>query len=249
MKTDLCGVFAESVKLVAGALDGLVATMPDGVRALLHSTVFIQGIATYIALLVDASRKVNLTSDVDPGHLLATHIPDSLAPLLAGIPAPKSLLDIGTGGGFPAVPLALAWPRASVTMTESIAKKARFLERCVVSVPLPHSRVVHGRVEDPSSGLPRHSFDMVTARGVGNIATLLSYAVPLLSRSGRLVLWKGERDVGELASPAVLSLMRQARIRPTVIDYALPHVERNSKLIILQVAPDRRASSPGRNRS
>lgn len=247
MTTERGGVSTESMQLVAGALDDLVTAMPDDARAHLRSPVFVRGIAAYVALLVDANKMVNLTSDADPGHLLATHIPDSLAPLLAGIPAPTSLLDIGTGGGFPAVPLALAWPSASVTMTESIAKKARFLERCVISLPLPHARVVHGRVEDPSSGLPHHAFDMVTARGVGNIATLLSYAAPLLSRSGRLVLWKGERDLDELATPAVLSLLRHARLKPTVVDYALPHVERNSKLIILQVAPDRRADSSGRN--
>jgi 16S rRNA (guanine527-N7)-methyltransferase len=247
MNTDFSGPSQQLVSLTAASIDAFASILPASAQPAITAPAFTTGLASYLAMLGDVNKVMNLTSDADPAHLLATHVRDSLAPLLVDLPIPRALLDIGTGGGFPAVPLALAWPEAHVTMTESIGKKARFLETLVTSIPLPSAHVVHGRVEDPSTGLPEHAFDMITARGVAHIATVLTYALPRLADHGTVVLWKGERDLAELEDPPFVALLQRLRCTATVLGYALPGVERNAKLVILQIAAAPRARSPRRN--
>jgi len=238
---------AQLLPAVRQSINDFSASLPAGERSAILTDAFCTGLASFLALLAETSQVMNLTSDADPGHLLKTHVRDSLAPLIVGLEAPHSLLDIGTGGGFPAVPLALAWPSTMVTMSESIGKKARFLESLVTGVPLPAARVIHGRVEDHMSALPERAFDMITARGVAHVATVLQYALPLLASNGRLVLWKGERDLVELQDPPFVATMYRVHCTATVLDYAVPGVERNSKLVILQVTPTLCGRSSGRN--
>jgi len=235
--------------VVQQSMEAFAAALPLRERPAICTDTFCVGLVSFLTLLAETNEVMNLTSDADPGHLLATQIRDSLAPLLVGLEAPHSLLDIGTGGGFPAVPLALAWPTTAVTMSESISKKAHFLESLINGVPLPGGRVVHGRVEDHASALPERAFDMITARGVAHIATVLQYALPLLARNGRLVLWKGERALGELQDPPFVATLHRVHCTATVLDYALPGVERNSKLVILQVTPTITGRSSRRNGS
>lgn len=235
--------------IVRQSMDDFSAALPARQRSAICTDTFCKGLASFLTLLAETNEIMNLTSDASPGHVLATHIPDSLAPLLVGLEAPRALLDIGTGGGFPAVPLALAWPATTATMSESIGKKAHFLESLVAGVPLPRARVIHGRVEDHASALPKRAFDMITARSVAHIATVLQYALPLLASNGRLVLWKGERDLAELQDPPFAAMLHRVHCTATILDYTLPGVERNSKLVILQVTPTLSGRSSRRNGS
>ena len=90
---------------------------------------------------------------------------------------------------------------------------------------------------------------MITARSVAHIATILQYALPLLASNGRLVLWKGEKDLAELQDPPFVATLHRVHCTATVLDYALPGVERNSKLVILQVTPTLSGRSSRRNGS
>ncbi len=249
MDTSEKTIATQLLPLVRQSMDDFSAALPAWERTAVFGDAFCAGLTSFRALLAKANEVMNLTSNPDPGHVLATHVRDSLAPLLVGLKAPRSLLDIGTGGGFPAVPLALAWPTTVVTMSESIGKRARFLEILVRNVPLPKGRVVHARVEDRTNTLPERAFDMITARGVAHIATVLQYALPLLASNGRLVLWKGERDLAELQDPPFVARLRRVHCMATVLDYALPGVERNSKLVILQMTPAPGGRSSRRNGS
>lgn len=221
--------------VVRASIHEFARDLPVDTKSLLDTEPFTTSLTSFLSKLSEAGEVMNLTADAHPGHLLATHVRDSLAPLLAGLHSPVSLLDIGTGGGFPAVPLALAWPQSEVTMCESIGKKARFLQSLVDGIPLHRARVIHGRVEDPGVNLPQHAFDMITARGVAHIATVLQYALPLLAADGKLVLWKGERDLAELDDPPFVAALRRLHCTATVASYAIPDIERNSKLVILQM--------------
>lgn len=245
INTDTPAPLAQLLPVVQASLRDFSPFVAKDARASLETENVVAGLASFLAQLAQVNLVMNLTADADPKHLLATHVRDSLAPLMSGMHAPQSLLDIGTGGGFPAVPLALAWPESEVTMTESIGKKARFLQSLVEGIPLARARVIHGRVEDPAANLPLHSFDMITARGVAHIAVVLRYALPLLTAHGRLVLWKGERDLAELDDPPFVATLQRLHYVATVFSYALPDIERNSKLVILQeVAPVTEKSYP-----
>src|SRR5450756_1913719 len=235
--------------IVRQSMNDFAAALPVGERPVICTDMVCAGLASFLTLLAGANEVMNFTSNADPGHLLTTHILNTLAPLLVGLEAPRSLLDIGTGGGFPAVPLALAWPASMVTMSESIGKKAHFLDSLVDGVPFDGARDIHGRVEEHASALPARAFDMITARGIAHIATVLQYALPLLASTGRLVLWKGERGLAELQDPPFVATLHRVHCTATVLDYALPGVERNSKLVILQVTPTLSGRSSRRNGS
>jgi len=220
--------------------------LPARYQPVLTNNTFLTGLARYLELLAQENEHINLTADAAPEHVLTTHVRDSLAPLLTDFDPPASLLDIGTGGGFPAVPLALAWPHTTITMVESIGKKARFLERLCREIPLPNACVVHGRVEDPVSAVPHHSFQMITARGIAHIAVVFHYALSLLTHDGQLLLWKGRRDLLELQDPSFATILQQTNCAATVLDYSLPGVERDSKLVILQHIRSVNSSLPER---
>lgn len=235
MDTAESGNTAQLLPMVQDSLRAFTPLLSPRDQARLKRPSFSNGLTSFLLLLTETNKVMNLTADADPRHLLATHVRDSLAPLLTGLEPPSSLLDIGSGGGFPAVPLALAWPETHVTLSESIGKKARFLQHLADEIPLPRARVVHGRVEDPGTHLPSSGFDMITARGVAHMATVFHYAAPLLAAGGRLVLWKGERDLAELDDPPFIAILWRLHCTVRVADYALPDIERNSKLVILQV--------------
>lgn len=219
--------------LVEVSCAAFATLLPVRYQPVLSDARFLHGLTQYLALLARENEHMNLTADAAPDHLLVSHVRDSLVPLLLDIDPPSALLDIGSGGGFPAVPLALAWPQTAVTMVDSIGKKVRFLDCLCREIPLPRAQAVRGRVEDPATLLPAHAFDMITARGVARIAAVFRYAQPLLAKRGKLVLWKGERDLAELEDPSCSLLFRTAGYAPTVLDYHLPNIDHISKLIIL----------------
>lgn len=247
MNTVESGSAAHLLPMVQDSLRAFTPLLSPGDQARVERPDFSNGLTSFLLLLTETNKVMNLTADADPRHLLATHVRDSLAPLLMGLEPPSSLLDIGSGGGFPAVPLALAWPETQVTLSESIGKKARFLQRLADEIPLPRAQVVHGRVEDPGTHLPAGGFDMITARGVAHTATVVHFAAPLLAEGGRLVLWKGERDLAELDDPPFVAILRRLHCTVRVADYALPDLERNSKLVILQMTSTIGGMMHGRN--
>jgi 16S rRNA (guanine527-N7)-methyltransferase len=136
----------------------------------------------------------------DPVRAADDHLADSLVALeLEQTRSATTIADLGSGAGFPGLPLAIALPRASVALLESNARKCAFIERAAaVSGPADVS-VVNARAEAWPEGLGR--FDMVTARAVAAPAVVAEYAAPLLRVGGALLAWRGRRDAdAELAA-------------------------------------------------
>ena len=153
-----------------------------------------------LALLLDmlAASPHSLTSVRDPAQAVEVHVADSLTGLsVSEVRAASSIADLGSGGGFPGLVLALAVPAAHVTLVESVAKKAGFLEDAADAMELANVTVVCARAEAWAAGLGVH--DIVTARALAPLGVLLEYAAPLLREGGTLVAWKGRRDAEEEA--------------------------------------------------
>lgn len=145
-------------------------------------------IAVHAQLMLDANQHINLTRITEPSAVLRLHIVDSLAwlPTIAGLHGP--LVDIGSGAGYPGVPLAVALG-LRVVLCESIQKKADFLRRVVAEIGLD-AEVFAGRAE--SLAMDRGEFaGTVVARAVAPVASLVELAAPLLSVGGRLIALKG----------------------------------------------------------
>lgn len=131
------------------------------------------------------------------------HIADSAAAVeLDFVRAAESIVDIGSGLGFPGLVLAVLLPQTKVTLVDSVRKKMQAAERISRELELDNVECVWGRVEELGAlGSPqREAFDLVTARALAPLAVLLEYAAPLLALDGRLLAWKGDPDEEELTA-------------------------------------------------
>ncbi len=162
---------------------------PDDVRwaALLH----------FVARVEDAG--INLVSNPDRVRIVKRHLQPSVEGM-DWIPECGELLDVGSGGGFPAIPIALARPRLTVTMVEASARKSAFLRRVSRETNLTNVQVLNDRVE--MLGAPCHGyFDLITARSVADLRELIKWTRKLLAPGGRWLFWKGRdwQSEGNLA--------------------------------------------------
>lgn len=167
-----------------------------------------QRLDTYARLLVEWNEKMNLTAITDPVGVAVKHFADSLtaAPLL---PEGKfSLVDVGTGAGFPGVPLALLRDDCELTLLDSLNKRLTFLEAVCREVGL-HATLVHARAEEGGRKPElRERFDVATARAVAALPTLCEYCLPFVKVGGRFLALKGpdgDREQ-EAAARAVATL-------------------------------------------
>ena len=154
-------------------------------------------LAAYIALLEKWNRAYNLTAIREPGRMVTHHVLDSLA-VLAHLPAHKDLrvLDVGSGGGLPGIPLAIARPDWQVTLVDPVHKKAAFLAQATIELALGNVTAQAKRVED----LPHDAtYDVVISRAFADLATFATLAGRLVAGSGMLVAMKGVHPVDEIA--------------------------------------------------
>lgn len=167
----------------------------------------------YLARLLAMNEQMNLTAITDPAEVWTRHGLDalSLVPLLAELGPRSSLVDIGSGGGVPGLPIAIARPDLRVTLVEATQKKAAFLVAVAKALGLANVSVRAERAEQLGRGPLREAFDVATARAVGKIALLAPLMVPFVKPGGRVLLIKGQRAGEELAEAAtVLGRLRCA---------------------------------------
>ena len=155
------------------------------------------GIRTYIELLLKWNKTISLTTVTELEQILAFHFGESLF-ALPMLPVEKSrLADVGSGAGFPGIPLAMARPSLDVTLIEPNAKKFAFLNEVIRQLGLNNVTAFRGRTSDLQSSDDR--FEIVTARAVGQFGDLIGWAKAKLNPSGKLLLWTGSQDADKIA--------------------------------------------------
>lgn len=165
----------------------------------------VERLGRYLALLLETNKTHNLTAIRDEREAWTRHIFDSLTlvPVLSDLPEGARVIDVGSGGGLPGIPLAIAMPRLRFTLLEATGKKAEFLRHAVAAggVGLPNVDVHAARAEatgrEPQR---RESYDAAIARAVGPLAVIAELTVPLVKAGGLIVLVKGEKAEEELAA-------------------------------------------------
>jgi 16S rRNA (guanine527-N7)-methyltransferase len=141
------------------------------------------------------------TRVTDRAGILRDHLADSLVALeLAEVRAATAAADLGSGAGFPGLPLAIALPGARVSCVESNGRKCAFIARAAEACGAGNAAVVHARAEEWAEGFG--ACDLITARALAPLAVVAEYAAPLLSLGGSLVAWRGRRDPEDEASGA-----------------------------------------------
>lgn len=168
-------------------------------------------LCAYAHLLVEQNKTMNLIGPATESELATRHFLDSLAPLRAGsacelrLPTdcPPSgaitLIDVGTGAGFPGMVLAIALPHLRVTLCDSLAKRTAFLSRVADALDLPNVEVITARAEELGHSDRRESFDFAAARAVTATRALCELCLPLLRVGGTLLAYKTARAAAEIA--------------------------------------------------
>lgn len=178
----------------------------------------LEKLGSYLALLIQANETMNLTAVTEPAAMWRRHILDSLTVLqtLADLPERARVIDVGSGGGLPGIPLAVCLPGLRFTLLEATAKKAAFLTRVAELLDLKNVRVVNARAERAAHdrGTPlsrrdaaaagevaghREAYDVVIARAVGRLSVLLELTAGFCRIGGRMSLIKGEKAPEEVA--------------------------------------------------
>lgn len=153
----------------------------------------------YYELLVETNKVMNLTAITEPDEVAVKHMIDSLLayePEMAG----KTLADVGTGAGFPGVPLKIYCPQLKVTLIDSLGKRLKFLQTVIDQLGLKGIRCEHLRAEDAGRNKQhREKYDLVTARAVARLSVLSEYCLPLAKKGGMFIALKGSRFAEEIA--------------------------------------------------
>lgn len=192
----------------------------------------------YLKLLVKWNEKINLTSSSDPQRIIEEHFIDSLMILpsleIAGdFCSAAKILDIGSGAGFPGIPLKLALVYPHLTLAESIKKKADFIKEVSRSLHLSNLFVLNERVS-PTTDLDR--FDLIVSRGTIDLSSLIEVGIPHLNESGRIIVLKGEDIQAEISSSE--KIMDQFNLDIDIRPYSLPYSKKRRNVAVLKRGAD-----------
>ena len=180
----------------------------------------------YEALLIDWNSKINLTAVRDPEGIRIKHFLDSLScvPVLGDMNR-KSLIDIGTGAGFPGIPLRIVYPELRLTLVDSVGKKADFCQLVVNTLHLKGVKVLKDRSEELGADKAhREQYDAATARAVAVMPVLCEYLLPLVKPGGQMLAMKGE-SAPEETETAAAAIRKLGGGKPSLTEVVLPGVE------------------------
>lgn len=184
----------------------------------------IAALGRFLDLLADANSRMNLTRLTDRAQAELQHVADALA-LLPFLPREAhSLVEVGSGGGSPGIPLAIARPDVKVLLIEATKKKAAYLQSTVAALELGNVVVCDQRAEDAGHGKYRGAYDVAVARAVGELAFLAEWCLPLVKQGGKVLAMKGPRVNNEMPA-ALAALKRLGGSSPVIHPVDLPGTE------------------------
>ena len=186
----------------------------------------------YMNLLLEWNEKINLTAITDPNEVILKHFIDSLT-INKYIKENNTLADVGTGAGFPGIPLKILRPDLKITLVDSLNKRINFLNEVINKLNLVNIETVHSRIEDFGKDKKyRESFDFVTARAVANLAVLSEYLLPIAKVGGQCVCMKGSSVEEELSNGKNAIKVLGGKIK-IIDEFVLPDSDMSRNVIII----------------
>lgn len=183
-------------------------------------------------LLLQWNRKTNLTTITDHKEIAIKHFIDSLGPMPFLNPM-QHVLDVGSGGGFPGLPLKVVCPSIELTLLDAVRKKTSFIQHVIRTLKLKGAQAIHGRVEDLSLAEKHMAFDAIVCRAFSDLSFIFTNAWPRLSPGGKIAVWKGRMPEKEIADIRKLSRKEPFFLDMKVHTYRLPIFDAERTLIII----------------
>ena len=204
---------------------------------------------TYEKELLEWNQKFNLTAIRDAESIRTKHFLDSFSCVLAWKTSPPNqLIDVGTGAGFPGLPLKILYPNMKLTLVESVGKKAMFCQHIVRVLGLEHVEVFQARAEDLGQDpAHREKYDWAIARAVANLNVLSEYLIPLVKIGGAVLAQKGESGPAEAQSAEDAMKLLGGKLKQ-LIPVNLPGVADDRYLVVVEkvaATPPRYPRKPG----
>ena len=201
----------------------------------------IQQLLTYCDLLLEQNKVMNLTAITEPAEVFKLHFIDSAALLPRVSLAGRSLIDVGTGAGFPGVVLKILEPSLRLTLLDSLAKRVNWLSSVCETLGLSQVDCIHGRGEEAAhDDALREGFDFATARAVARLPLLCELCLPYVKVGGAFLAMKSEHSQEEISQSLSISGLLGSRA-PEICDYTLPLSAVPRRLVIFPktgVTPD-----------
>lgn len=188
----------------------------------------------YYELLIDWNEKINLTAITEYDEVLKKHFEDSISICEhINMNDVESVIDVGTGAGFPGIPIKIMFPHIKLTLLDSLNKRINFLNIVIEELGLTDVTTVHGRAEDLAKKPEfRESFDLCVSRAVANLSTLSELCIPFVKLNGRFVSYKAEKADMELKD-ATNAIKLLGGTDVDVKDVILPDTDYQRKMIII----------------
>ena len=206
--------------------------LAQGLAALGLPTGGIPHLERYAQMLVETNKVMNLTAITEPDQIAALHFLDSAALLHFCELKGKQVADIGTGAGFPGLPLKILEPSLSLTLLDSLRKRVDFLQSVVEELGLEEVQCIHGRAEEFARE-HREQYDFVTSRAVASLPMLTELTLPLVKVGGYFVAMKSTDSEGELKQSLQAIRLLGGQVERQE-DYEIPGTEVTHRLIFVK---------------
>lgn len=203
----------------------------------------------YKELLKEWNEKINITAIKDDKEIDIKHFLDSLTVLKTGyIKDGQKIIDIGTGGGFPGMPVKIIFDNCEIVLLDSLNKRVKFLQEVIEELGLKNIKSIHGRAEDYGRENYREQFDIVVSRAVASLNILSEYCLPFVKVGGYFIAMKGS-EIKEEVSDAEKALNILGGKLEERFDIKLPHSDITHTLLVIKkikVTPTKYPRNPGK---
>ena len=177
---------------------------------------------------------MNLTAITEFSEVISKHFLDSLSIIKVYRPVNEKILDIGTGAGFPGIPIKIAFPNTQLVLMDSLNKRVRFLDEVIEKLNLCNIRAIHGRAEDYGREIHfREAFDICTSRAVARLSTLSEYCIPYVKVGGNFISYKSGNLAEELKEAEKAIGILGGRLIKTE-EFDLPNTDIKRSLILIE---------------